>query len=116
MASRPARATSDRPSSATHSGKLLLRMPPALHARLAEEAERERVSLNQLITKRLEESLRRPSTGAAEAEDTVEGEAGSPGDRRRRLTTVVLAVNFAVVLLAAAVAIVLLVVALGDLS
>lgn len=114
MASRPARATSDRPSSATHSGKLLLRMPPALHARLAEEAERERVSLNQLITKRLEESLRRPSTGAAE--DAVEGEAGSPGDRRRRLTTVVLAVNFAVVLLAAAVAIVLLVVALGDLS
>jgi hypothetical protein len=34
----------------THSGRLMLRMPPTLHAELAEEAQREGVSLNSLIT------------------------------------------------------------------
>lgn len=33
----------------TYSGKLLLRMPKSLHRRLAEEADRENVSLNQYI-------------------------------------------------------------------
>jgi predicted RNase H-like HicB family nuclease len=33
----------------TYSGKLLLRMPKSLHRRLAEEAGRENVSLNQYI-------------------------------------------------------------------
>ena len=33
----------------TYSGKLLLRMPKSLHRRLAEEADREKVSLNQYI-------------------------------------------------------------------
>jgi hypothetical protein len=32
------------------SGRLLLRMPPELHAEVAEQAERSRVSLNQFIT------------------------------------------------------------------
>jgi multisubunit Na+/H+ antiporter MnhC subunit len=34
---------------ASHSGRLLLRMPKALHAALAERADAEKVSLNQLI-------------------------------------------------------------------
>lgn len=33
----------------SYNGKLLLRMPKSLHRRLAEEAERENVSLNQYI-------------------------------------------------------------------
>ncbi|GET42896.1 type II toxin-antitoxin system HicB family antitoxin [Microseira wollei] len=33
----------------TYSGKLLLRMPKSLHRRLAQQAERENVSLNQYI-------------------------------------------------------------------
>ena len=36
---------------ATHSGRLLLRMPPALHGELAEAAEREGSSLNAHITR-----------------------------------------------------------------
>ncbi|MFB2938825.1 type II toxin-antitoxin system HicB family antitoxin [Aerosakkonemataceae cyanobacterium BLCC-F154] len=36
-------------SEESYNGKLLLRMPKSLHRRLAEEAERENVSLNQYI-------------------------------------------------------------------
>jgi antitoxin HicB len=43
------------PSSAEPSGRLLLRMPPWLHARLVSLAQRQRVSLNQLITSGLAE-------------------------------------------------------------
>jgi antitoxin HicB len=38
------------------SGRLLLRMPRSLHARLARDAEREGVSLNQYVVSRLSES------------------------------------------------------------
>src|SRR4029077_17075189 len=37
-------------SEASHSGRLLLRMPRTLHAALTKAAERENVSLNQFIT------------------------------------------------------------------
>jgi antitoxin HicB len=40
-----------------YSGKLLVRMPRSLHARLARESEREGVSLNQYIISRLSESV-----------------------------------------------------------
>jgi hypothetical protein len=40
-----------------HSGRLLLRLPPALHTELAQAAERECVSLNAYITQALSESL-----------------------------------------------------------
>lgn len=33
-----------------HSGRFLARVPPALHSALAEEAQRQDVSLNQLVT------------------------------------------------------------------
>ena len=38
------------PRQRTHSGRLLVRMPPTLHAELAQAADDEGVSLNQLIT------------------------------------------------------------------
>lgn len=40
-------------SAASHSGRLLVRMPQSLHAELAHAAEREEVSLNQFITSSL---------------------------------------------------------------
>ncbi|MFN4073287.1 MAG: toxin-antitoxin system HicB family antitoxin [Thermus sp.] len=40
-----------------YSGRVLLRMPKSLHRRLAEEAEREGVSLNQYIVSLLSERL-----------------------------------------------------------
>lgn len=40
----------------TYSGKVLVRMPPSLHRRLAEGAEREGVSLNQYIVTLLAEN------------------------------------------------------------
>lgn len=50
-AARPAEGEAPR-----HSGRLLLRMPAALHAELAELARREGVSLNQFITTALTEA------------------------------------------------------------
>jgi HicB family len=107
------RAQATAPSSATHSGKLLLRMTPALHAKLAEEAERRGVSLNQLITSRLEESLSKPSQARS-----APGPAAAPAAPRAssRLTSLALGINLVVVLVAGVVAIVLLVLALADLG
>jgi hypothetical protein len=42
---------------ASHSGRLLLRMPKGLHAALASRADAEKVSLNQLIVRMLTEGL-----------------------------------------------------------
>ena len=42
---------------ASHSGRLLLRMPKGLHAALAERADAEKVSLNQLIVGMLTNGL-----------------------------------------------------------
>ena len=42
---------------ARYSGAFALRMPPELHRALAKEAQRQAVSLNQLITTRLARSL-----------------------------------------------------------
>ena len=54
------------------SGRLLLRMPPDLHARLARAAEREGSSLNGYITARLRESVdgTPASSGAGHDEST----------------------------------------------
>jgi antitoxin HicB len=41
------------PPQRTHSGNLRLRLPASLHGRLAREAEREGVSLNQWIVSKL---------------------------------------------------------------
>ena len=50
-AGRKGREVVPKPRAApSHSGRLLIRMPPALHAELARAAERKGVSLNQFIT------------------------------------------------------------------
>jgi len=86
-----------------HSGRLLLRMPRALHSELALAAEREGVSLNRLIVTRLSRSL---APAGAESD-----EAPAPV-RRPRLLGYALIANFAVLLVTGTVALVLLVVAL----
>src|SRR6201999_2058866 len=48
---KPQKSTSKKPNG--HSGRLLLRMPPPLHADLAKAAERSDTSLNQFIVNRL---------------------------------------------------------------
>lgn len=85
-----------------HSGKLLVRMPATLHDELAAAAERESVSLNQLITGVLAASVEWRAGGT----DVPQGNAVFA-----RLTPVALAANLAVVLIAAIVAITVLVVA-----
>jgi HicB family len=49
MARRNGQAAEERQDEATHSGRLLVRMPPTLHADLAGAADKEGVSLNSLI-------------------------------------------------------------------
>jgi hypothetical protein len=49
MARRPDQAAEERQDESTHSGRLLVRMPPTLHADLARAADNEGISLNSLI-------------------------------------------------------------------
>jgi antitoxin HicB len=84
-----------------YSGRLLLRMPEALHEELAATAERRRVSLNQLIVDLLSGSL---NSGSATTRD--------PKDSRRRLGDAALVVNIVVLVVVAVVAALLLVAAL----
>jgi HicB family len=115
MASSAVRRAREDSSSATHSGKLLLRMSPTLHARLAAEAERRGVSLNQLITSRLEESLSKPGQ-ARSAPGPAAAPAASASKASPRLTSLALGINLVVVLVAGVIAVVLLVLALADLA
>src|SRR3954452_6797267 len=95
-------ASSSSGSESGYSGRLLLRMPRALHAQLARLAEREGVSLNQLIIGTLARSVEAPSD-----------EPGPPAAARRepRLLTVALAVNLVVIVVAGVIAVALLVAA-----
>ena len=88
-APRPPR---DADATASHSGRLLVRMDPALHDRLARAARRDGVSLNAYITGVLDR-------------------AGAEPPRRRTPSTLLLA-NLAVVAAALIVGVVLLVLAL----
>ena len=112
---------------ATYSGRLLLRMPRTLHGELTRAAEREGVSLNQLITDVLSSAVGWQGKGTA-------SKTGRPGQKTSltqppgeeglttattvrperssrapsRLVLLVLAANFVIILLAAIVAIVVL--------
>jgi hypothetical protein len=86
------------------SGRLLLRMPPDLHADLARAAEREGSSLNGYIIGRLTESV-----GQSEGERPPA--ATAPADRDDRLVTWLLVANVVAVGLAGLAAIVILLVA-----
>lgn len=99
MASNPEQLEAGEHS---HSGRLLLRMPKALHAELAARSDREGVSLNQWIVAALSRA--------------VAGEEEPPGADRRARTIpaelrVALIVNACVVAVAAAIAIALIVIA-----
>jgi hypothetical protein len=90
-----------------YSGRLLLRMPPELHAEAARVAERGGVSLNQFITGALADAVGSP----VEHEPESAPDGAGPQAASSRLITAALAVNFIVVTIAGAVAITLLVVA-----
>ena len=98
-------AESSRPKPATPSGRLLLRMPPGLHAELARAAEREGTSLNGYIIARLGEALGGP--GAIDAPVSAE-------ERSTRTLTWLLVANVAAVALAGLAALVIVLVASFD--
>ena len=94
-----------RGSKASPSGRLLLRMPAALHAELARWAEREGVSLNQFITRSLESRI------GWGTEDGTEGLPARTAAGRANLIAVALVANAVVIGLAAIAAIAVLVLA-----
>jgi HicB family len=94
---------STRRRAGSHSGRLLLRMPEALHADLARAADRAGVSLNAYITETLTQTVGRPreqSTGT------------KPRRGSRRLVERLLVVNVIVLAAVGGLAIALLVQAL----
>jgi antitoxin HicB len=111
---------------ATFSGRLLLRMPRSLHGELTRAAEREGVSLNQLITDVLASAVnwqgagerragtREPRTSLTQepGEKTLTARpTGQTAERKRdpqRVLILVLAANFVVIVVAAVVAIIVL--------
>ena len=98
---------SKRAAKANPSGRLLLRMPAALHAELARWAEREGVSLNQFITRALSARI----GWGSEDEDGFEAPAQAPAAARSNLIVIALVANAIVIGLAAAAAIGVLVLA-----
>ena len=96
-----------RGSKASPSGRLLLRIPAALHAELARWAEREGVSLNQFITRSLESRI---GWGAEEGTDGAPA-AARPSAGRTNLVALALVANAIVIGLAAIAAIAVLVLA-----
>ena len=85
----------------THSGRLLLRMPRALHAQLAARSDKSGQSLNQYIVETLTQALQGEGRTDASGRET-----GPPRSLRFALLA-----NAVVVALAAATCVVLLVVA-----
>jgi HicB-like protein involved in pilus formation len=93
------RADRDPDDAPRYSGRILLRMPSELHAELADRAERDGVSLNQLLTRLLAEGV-----GSAPRTDS--------GDGPPRSLRTVLFVNLVLVGILAVAAIVLVVIAI----
>jgi antitoxin HicB len=114
-------------SAATHSGRLLLRMPKTLHADLTRASEREGVSLNQFITDVLAAAVAwragpaasrpgaaTPSINQAPGAEGLTADLASSRRRKRnptRVTNAALTANFVIVGLAGIVAIVVLILA-----
>jgi HicB-like protein involved in pilus formation len=103
MASAARRSSADTAAANGRSGRLLLRMPAPLHEELSRSAEREGVSLNQLIVRTLEASV--------DGKTTVASEPAPEMRTKSRLLGVALVANLVVVALAGAVAVGLLVLA-----
>ena len=98
MAQQAKRIEEGKPS---YSGRLLLRMPPELHAEVARKAELEQTSLNQFITAAVADAV----DGAA----SENGAHAQPALASPRAITAALVVNFVVLTVAAATAVILLV-------
>jgi RNA polymerase sigma-B factor len=98
-------------SAASHSGRLLVRMPQSLHAELARAAEREEVSLNQFITSSLSSAVgwRRDEPGEEPSSTIAQAEAEGRSGLR-----VALVVNLVILGIVAAVAVTLLIMALNS--
>ena len=100
----PASVRRDKPASvpereSSHSGRLLLRMDPGLHAELARTAERDGQSLNAYITRVLDDEV-----GGRRERDPATRVAG-------RLVRAAVIADLVLVAVAAAIAIALLVIA-----
>jgi predicted RNase H-like HicB family nuclease len=95
-------------SAASHSGRLLVRMPQSLHAELARAADREEVSLNQFITSSLASAVgwRRDDPSGPDTEDR--------GEEPRGGVRTALIVNLVILAIVAIVAVILLIVALSQ--
>jgi hypothetical protein len=87
---------------ASHSGRLLLRMPKGLHAALAERADGERISLNQLIVRVLTDAM---------TEDGAAVQHAAPVERVPRTLQRALIANAVVVAFAACACIAILLIA-----
>jgi RNA polymerase sigma-B factor len=98
-----AEPTQEGKARASHSGRLMLRMPQSLHAELAKAAEREEVSLNQYITNALSAAVGWHSASEARAPQ-------QPPSTPRWLPAAIVT-NIVVVVVAGLVALILLVVA-----
>ena len=97
-------------AASSHSGRLLIRMPPALHAELARAAERNEVSLNQFITTSLATGV--GSHGGEKLAGTAAGGAAAqPAPARRRA----LVANLVLLAIIAALALVLIAIAISRL-
>ena len=98
-------------AAATHSGRLLVRMPPTLHADLARLADREKVSLNTLIVGVLSGAIAwRQAGGRAGSPIAADAPVGAPtAARRERLLSVALTANLVIVVIAGLLAIGLLI-------
>jgi antitoxin HicB len=123
------REVPDPAGKASYSGRLLLRMPRTLHGELTRAAEREGVSLNQLITDVLASAVNWQGAGERRAgtrksKTTLNQEPGEAGLTARptgettkrgrdsqRVLILVLAANFVVIVVAAIVAIFVLIAA-----
>ena len=93
-----------------HSGRLLLRMPRALHDDLADAAEREGLSLNRFITGTLTAAIQGQRSRPGEPREESDSSGFEAREVPRWLPAAIVA-NIVVVVVAAVVAIVLLVIA-----
>jgi RNA polymerase sigma factor (sigma-70 family) len=96
-------------AAASHSGRLLVRMPQSLHSELARAAEHEEVSLNQFVTSSLASAVNWRGPGV----EPLGHDSGELGEPRGRTLRRALMVNVALLVLIAVLAIALLVVAVS---
>jgi RNA polymerase sigma-B factor len=93
----------------SHSGRLLIRMPPALHAELARAAERKGVSLNQFITTSLATAV------GSDDREKLGGAAGAAAAQPAPARSRALVANLVLLAVIAVLALVLIAIAISRL-